>query len=82
MMQMLAVMAVWTTRRSWTRGTRGWGPFPRLRSDEEWKVDWSRSPASGTSGNGVVVALGLPKPNQSDKHERAEEGEGTGPERR
>jgi hypothetical protein len=82
MMQMLAVMAVWTTRRSWTWGIRGWGPFPRLHSDEEWKVDWSRSPASGTSSDGVVITLGLPKPNQSDKHERVEEGEGTGPERR
>jgi hypothetical protein len=45
-------------------------------------VDWSRSPASSASDDGVVVALGLPKPNQMDGHERVEEGEGTGPERR
>jgi hypothetical protein len=30
---------------------------------------------SGTSVDGVVVALGLPKLNQVEKHERAEEGE-------
>jgi hypothetical protein len=50
-----------------------------LRPDEEGKVDWSRSPASSASDDGVVVALGLPKPNQTDGHERMEEGEGTGP---
>jgi hypothetical protein len=40
------------------------------------RVDWRRSLASGASGDGDVVALGLPKPNQFDEEERAEEGEG------
>jgi hypothetical protein len=53
-----------------------------MRPDEEGMVDWSRSPASSASDDGVVIALGLPKPNQMDGHERVEEGGGTGPERR
>jgi hypothetical protein len=80
-LQMLPVTAVWTTRCRQTQGSRGWCPFPRLRPDGEWKIDWRWFSASGASSNGDDVALGLPKPSQTDEKERAEEGEGTGPER-
>jgi hypothetical protein len=53
-----------------------------LRPDVQRRVDWRRSLESGASSDGDVVALGLPKLNQSDGNESAEEGEGTGPERR